>query len=155
MSAYLCDNDTFDMLASAACQWNVTAYIGEQQLVGRTDAAVMGSILQAENVRSVNYRYNEQDTPTYSFRRVDYSHFTAVEVLAAIACVRYQSCECPDYSASAGAAVLNAIERAAIRALPGYEDAPREWRREHGEARHRAAVVAFYEAKMTAGGVRL
>lgn len=153
MSAYIVADDTIDMLASAASLYNVTINLeaGARVLNGRTATAAIAAALHAENVRSVNHLYRES-TPAngYEFRRVPAEAFTAVEVLAAVAGLRYQSCEHPEYWTSDAAEILNVIERAAIRNLPGFTDAPREWTREQGD-RNLAALRAQY-ATTTGGG---
>jgi hypothetical protein len=148
MSAYIVADDTIDMLASAASLWNVTINLSsDRRLNGRTDTAAIAAALHTENVRSVNHLYRES-TPAngYRFSRVVAEAFTAVEVLAAAAGLRYQSCEHPEYFTSDAAEVLNVIERAAIRNLPGYSDAPREWTREQGE-KNLGALRAQYATK--------
>lgn len=152
MSAYIVHDETIDMLASAAALYNVTINLsGDRRLNGRTDTPKIAKILHAENVKSVNHLYRESTSAdAYAFTRVTSESFTAVEVLAAAAGLRYQSCEHPEYFTSDAAEVLNVIERAAIRNLPGFADAPREWTREQGE-RNLAALRAQYA---TTGGGR-
>jgi hypothetical protein len=147
MSAYIVNDDTIDMLASAASLYNVTINLdadGARVLNGRTATAKIAAMLHAENVKSVNHKYGDT-TPAngYEFTRVVAEAFTAVEVLRAASGLRYQSCEHPDYWTSDAAEILNVIERAAIRKLPGFDDAPREWTREQGE-KNLAALRAAY-----------
>lgn len=152
MSAYIVHDDTIDMLASAAALYNVTITLaGDRRLNGRTDTRKIAKILHAENVRSVNHLYRETTSAdVYAFTHVAAEAYTAVEVLRAASGLRYQSCEHPEYHASDAAAVLETIERAAIRNLPGFDDAPREWTREQGE-RNLEALRARYA---TTGGGR-
>lgn len=153
MSAYIVADDTIDMLASAAALYNVTINLegGARRLNGRTDTRKIAMLLHVENVKSVNHLYKTAaPSDVYAFTRVAAEAFTGVEVLAAIAGLRYQSCEHPAYWTSDAAEVLNGIERAAIRHLPGFADAPREWTREQGE-RNLAALRAQHA---TTGGGR-
>lgn len=144
MSAYVVNPDTIDMLASAAARWNITVQTDAETVYnGRTSAAAIASLLHAENVKSVNYRYCENSDASHDYRPVVADAFTAVEVMRAASGLRYQSCEHPDYQESPAAMVLDAIERAAIRNLPGYDDAPREWTRAHGERNLAALRAAF------------
>lgn len=96
----------------------------------------VGRILWAENLRSINYRYpdtltNRADMPgnmdevteDYRFRPIAVS-VEAVNVLSVAACLEYQSCESDDWSETVACAILKALCRAAIRHLPGYDDAP-------------------------------
>lgn len=91
----------------------------------RENAEHVGAMLTAENRRSVDHRYDEEELEDwYEFlaydRRID-----PVQVLKAIACYRYQSCEHPEWQDSEANAFCNALEHAAINALPGYDAA--EW----------------------------
>ena len=120
MSAYIVHDETIDMLASAAALYNIAVDVdaGARRLNGRTDTAKIAKMLHAANVASVNHLYREStDADVYAFTRVTAEEFTAVEVLAAAAGLRYQSCEHPEYFTSDAAEVLNVIERAAIRML--------------------------------------
>lgn len=148
MSAYIVHDDTIDLLASAAALYNITVDVdgGARRLNGRTDTRKIAAMLHEANVRSVNVKYNENTSAAdYAFTRVVAEAFTAVEVLAAVAGLRYQSCEYAGYFESDAARILDVIERQAIRNLPGFVDAPREWTREHGERNleaYRARVLA-------------
>lgn len=85
----------------------------------------LGEALLAANVASVNYRYKEQGgVPVFQYKPQKVP--SAVEVLKLLDCLEYQSCERPDYLDKEGAFwLLQAIRRAAIRVLPGYEEAQR------------------------------
>ena len=92
------------------------------------NAGEVGRMLWAENHRSVSYRYHEtQTTPEYEYvhpyhaRRID-----PVQVLKAIDCYEYQSCECPDWRSSEAWDFCDSLRSAAIAALPGYDAA--EWK---------------------------
>jgi hypothetical protein len=85
----------------------------------------VGGMLWAENHRSVSYRYDEaQATPEYSYtvpyraRRLD-----PVQVLKAIRCYEYQTCECPDWDETEAWEFCDSLRHAAIAALPGYDAA--------------------------------
>ena len=47
-----------------------------------------------------------------------------VEVIKLCHCLAYQSCEYDGWTRSSARVILRAIEKEAIRRLPGYEDAP-------------------------------
>ncbi len=95
-----------------------------------------GAMLWNENVRSVRYRYPDSDgnnlpgpvglTPgmvdTYRFEALA-QPLTPVEVLMALAGYEYQSCEHPEWATSRAHAFCGALRRAAIDALPGYDEA--------------------------------
>jgi len=147
MSAYICHEDTINLIASAAARYDVTCYTRPEMvripdeaaksecLRGRANAEAMARCLYAENVYSVNYRYRETNTGDWhTFRSIDLDglcctpHHPALVVLASIRCLRYQSCEGPDYAQSFAAALLDSIEAACIRKLTS--DLPWGWTRE-------------------------
>lgn len=140
MSAFVCDFATFDYLATAARQWRLQVHnlyhpdLPSGDLHAVTQADRLAEILYAENLRSVLYRYpddTKESAPgnvaelaiTYRFRPV-MTVIKPVIVLKALHCVRYQSCECPDYETTVAWKILEALESEAIRHLPGYDDAP-------------------------------
>lgn len=74
-------------------------------------------------IRSVNYRYDEDDwEPPYLFRPLPGTP-DALVVLKAIDCLEYQSCEHPGWLDSEARVFYQALRRAAITELPGYSDA--------------------------------
>lgn len=83
------------------------------------------SVLYAENVRSVNARYQD-DTPAHGFvfRFVRVEHLRPVDIIKACHGYAYQACDTNDWEQSEAFAMVQAIEQAAIRALPGYDDSP-------------------------------
>lgn len=85
-------------------------------------AGFVGAMLLAENQRSVNHRYDEDDLEEpYLFREVR-GPFDPVVVLKAISCFEYQACEHQEWAKSEAKQFCNALRHAAIAALPGYED---------------------------------
>ena len=105
----------------------------------------IGTMLTAENVRSVAYRYpGETRLPgTYPNGEGDwiapYVHDpyrrrigqpSAVQVLKAIGCYEYQSCESPDWEQSEAFAFCDALRRSLIHCLDGYDAAPWSWEAE-------------------------
>jgi hypothetical protein len=152
MSAYLCADDTFDFLASAALRYgrgcrlgaaqpgmpDVPALLaagvlaGERATIRPDETETIAQILRAENVRSLRIRYqNRADeligAPRYAYRSVRSDLLDAVAVIKSCDCLEYQSCEADDYRETLAYQVLSAIRRAAMRALPRYEDAPWGW----------------------------
>jgi hypothetical protein len=155
MSAFLCDDDTFDLIASFAVQQHRdtngdTARLDAPDLkqlialgiieeydprIQWYDGQQIGAILHCENVRSLGARYGSNAAESwdlaapYIFRQVAATEIDPVVVLKSIACLQYQSCEADDYEKTIAYALLMRIERAAIRAIPGYEAAPWGWTR--------------------------
>ena len=153
MSAFMCDADTFDYLATfASVQQHSSVYrlrgAIDLSLLVKTeiliepcadelrasDAATIAAVLRRANALSVIARYGEKatdmlDPELYTFRYVPPEAVLAVEVLKSIACLRYQSCEVSYYDQTAGGLLLAQIEQDAIAALPGYGPAPWGWTR--------------------------
>ena len=71
----------------------------------------------------MNYRYSENDVvPGYVYQRTQ-EPVSPVRALKFIQCLRYQSCETPDWEDTEAAALLDRLQIDIIRMLPGYEDA--------------------------------
>jgi len=143
MSAFLCETDTFDLLASAIERLNIRVETPTRTFYGRSSARVLAQILRDENLASLQYKYNdEEDAPAYSPEFVDLDMVGLertggwmVVVLAAIRCVQYQSCERPDYATSVAAHILQQLQQAVIRQMIEDANAPWEWTRRHEAAR--------------------
>ena len=111
---------------------------GAENLPPRELAAIYANVLYAENVRSVGARYPEDtfESMPGPIDKPEQIHITArdetlaiyrlkpVEILKMCDCLEYQSCETDDWETTVACRLWNAIRRAAIRALSGYEDAP-------------------------------
>ena len=83
----------------------------------------LGTVLKAQNYRSVNYRYDENE-PVEEFRLDPRApSLEPVAILQACACYDYQACETPDYEETEAWAIVDAIRFWAIKALPGYDEA--------------------------------
>lgn len=112
------------------------------------------TVLAQECYRSVRARYptgplpgpiTAEDGPvTCTLPQSHYATLSPVDVLKALASYGYQSCETDDYEASEAYALVRAIEKAAIRALPGFEASP-AW-----EVTYTAREQAQVEAKARA-----
>ncbi len=89
MSAFICSDKQFAVVAKAL----FASPTAQQQFA---DA------LKRENIKSVNYRYNEKTR----FRKVnldaatnkDVAMYDGNDLLCLLTCIDYQSCEHPDYS---------------------------------------------------------
>lgn len=90
----------------------------------------VATMLHQENVRSVFGRYGDSASdfgPPHEFsaREIERAPvLTPVEVLKAVGCLRYQSCEHEEWEGSNAERFLRAVEASAIAALPGYDAAP-------------------------------
>lgn len=157
MSAYVVSTDTIDVLVAAADRWRVT-FMNENQasMHACTYRDEAGQLLLDENVRSVNCRYEQEDAAEkYRYNSIDLDRAAvgmpvAVLILQSVRCLRYQSCESPDYYDTRAARFLDSIEKAAINILTGTYDAPwgftRDWMNEKINA-SKAKIAAQFEAR--------
>jgi hypothetical protein len=104
----------------------LTALKAARREVNSENAETWGATLLAENRRSVNHRYDEDEIEApYTF--TEYAgHINPVAILSAISCYEYQACEHPGWKASEAHDFCEALRREMIRQLPGYGSAPWE-----------------------------
>jgi len=130
MSAYLVSDYHINVLVTWAAQQHgmsaVSYYWEGKRRDVRESPRRIASVLFAENVRSVNARYKQCDDPAgfkYKPVALGYTSLKAIDIIKACHCLHYQSCETSDWQETEAFAILEGIERAAVCALPGYEDA--------------------------------
>ena len=92
-----------------------------------TTLDAVAEILRAENARSVAYRYGEEPSTETVRAEMRPPRLGPVAILKMLACLEYQSCECPDYRESAAHQLIERLRVLAISELDGYEDAPWEY----------------------------
>lgn len=130
MSAHQCSPAHIAQLAALATETWEAGFPGVFQA---TPEATF-KLLWDENARSVAYLYKEKPEAAPSMPRLASSAnpiawrrdpaFVA-KVLKAVHAYEYQSCEHPEWPTSRAYEICDAMKKAAIRLLPGYEDA--EW----------------------------
>jgi hypothetical protein len=103
-------------------------YINRHQIlhkfVTQDEAEAIGRLWMAENVKSVNNRYSEDDIePLYCFSRIDVSHITPIQFIKLLDCLEYQSCEHDDYRESEAYIMLSRYRYGAIGMIEGYQSA--------------------------------
>lgn len=104
-------------------------------------ATLYANVMYAENIRSVSARYPNDsfdDLPglvekprsieitSRDFINPQYK-LKSVSILKMCSCLEYQSCETDDWESTVAYRLIDSIRAAAIRSLPGYEDAPWEF----------------------------
>ncbi|ART74333.1 hypothetical protein BTO20_37560 (plasmid) [Mycobacterium dioxanotrophicus] len=105
-----------------ALRWNTATVAGELQ---PETASTVGQMLLDENIASVAHLHNEPPAPEiYKYRPPAQRGWTNVELLNALHCYRYQSCEHPDWEGSEAQAFTEALEARLIHRLPGYSSGP-------------------------------
>lgn len=124
MSAYVVNQNHISAIVRWACRNNVVVHFGNPTRSLRAgQEQEMAEILLAENVRSVNYRYAENEPPPAISYNPSAPAMSAIEVIKACQCLEYQSCEHPGWEESPACEILLAIQREAIKHLPGYSEA--------------------------------
>lgn len=86
-------------------------------------AGMIGAMLLAENQRSVNFRYGEDEIEPVYVHGPDARLYSIVEVLVALDGYEYQAGEHPEWATSEAAYFCDALRRSLVRALPGYDAA--------------------------------
>lgn len=152
MSAYVCSEKHIKALAVFAATRNGSGWRVDPRYVQLLTsdpvpteiscdyeiATAYAELLYRENIRSVSARYpndNWEDLPGPNDKpdHMEVSKFDClrrdirldpVTALKLCDCLEYQSCETDDYAERPAYNLLNMIRRAAIRELPGYDDAP-------------------------------
>jgi len=111
---------------------------GLHNLTSAAIASFYADVLYKENIRSVGHRYPGDTLESMPGlinkpEHIEISHndmtlavyrLKPVQLLKMCDCLEYQSCETDDYRETVAFRLLNAIRRAGIRALAGYEEAP-------------------------------
>jgi hypothetical protein len=135
MSAFICNDSHITAVA---------AYAARNRILGYTDANQIGEMLHAENVRSVNYRYDETTQPSFELCQwAAFHEFSLVQIVKAARCLGYQSCEHPGWQESDACKLLQATTAGhPCHDMPGYDEA--EW-----EIRPPAANAEAEAAGMT------
>lgn len=140
MSAYVCSDAQFKALAIFAVRKDDCGRIhvdpsyvdGARDVAGKTSSIIAtryAAMLLAENVRSVRHRYPDDDG-NYDEVRVSAAEvlntgeLSPVVILKQCANLDYQSCETNDWETTNAFKLLQRIKYAAIRNLPGYDEAP-------------------------------
>jgi hypothetical protein len=127
MSAYIVPDYHINALVSWAANRhgiNVVSYwwAGDRYELRHNEQRI-ASVLYAENVRSVNFRYSESTTASgFRFKNVMTHMLKAVDVIKACHGYIYQACEADDWKDTEARAIINAIEQAAIHSLLGYQN---------------------------------
>jgi hypothetical protein len=148
MSAYICGEKTHKTLAIFAAQRSNGSrnrvnpeYLRRVKAYPNADhaeevASFYADLLYQENIRSVQHRYPQdavdqlpgpivkEPALTVSLSDVCNAKTDPVTVLKLCDCLEYQSCETDDWEETGAFELLERIRKAAIRSLPGYDDAP-------------------------------
>jgi hypothetical protein len=125
MSAFICSDKHVSTIVRFASKTNVVVYSGNPSLrwIVAGNERHTASMLHAENVKSVNYRYLQAAPDGGIVYDPHAPELRPIEVIKACDCLAYQSCEHPEWETSIANELLNEIQRKAVSLLPGYESA--------------------------------
>ena len=123
MSAFICNDDHIGQLAlfhvANRMNWSDDKHSAQE----------IADMLLDANIRSVNYRYDDEDQPTgvpcklpHTLKVTD-----TVHIINMCGCLDYQSCELPDWKETDAYELLQGIRETAIRNLNGMDNAPWEY----------------------------
>lgn len=108
MSAYVMNDDEINTIVSyfvptGAAEDGAWLRLGESEwnYLSKESAPKVAAILMAENVRSVNAKYGENGANPYVFKYLPEAHKRDIgEIIGALDCLEYQSCETDDWHTS-------------------------------------------------------
>jgi hypothetical protein len=130
MSAFIVSHAHINALVSAMLDARMSYWTGQDRVyVTRANAEEVGRILLAENVRSVTHRYggrlDDDEQNAAALYRFAYAGRprSPVQLIKAVHCLDYQSCETEDWESSIAWRICQAILANATTKLPGYETA--------------------------------
>lgn len=122
MSAFICSDKHISALVRWASRNNMSFYISNPTRSLRAgDEQEIVDILYAENVKSVNYRYHENDPTTGCVYDPNAPLLAPVEVVKLAQSLAYQSCEHDEWELSDAFKIVEALKSAAVNKLAGYE----------------------------------
>lgn len=124
MSAFIVSDNHINAIVS----WASANGYGRRMMTAELQAT--GSMLMAENCKSVGNRYADEHTKAscadalkmYRYK-LDTRNRSAVEIIKACDCLAYQSSESQDWQTSDAKRFLDEVKQRAISKLAGYTDA--------------------------------
>ena len=124
MSAFIVSDSHINALVRYASRHNVRVFHSKPLTAFRVqdNEQEAASLLLDENVKSVNYRYRDNEVMSITYD-MGAPILTAIQAIKAAQCLRYQSCEHSDYEDSIAFKLVEAIITDAIPRLDGYEQA--------------------------------
>ncbi len=139
MSAFVVEKELIDFLLSfmassrdaqvfvrSRTHWVRDWYAIADHATGEREIDRIGHILHAENVRSVNHRYRQDDRPDdYRFEEHGAAlalqgTALAAQLVKAVDCLDYQSCETNDWEQSDAWRILQDIRARIWKTVPGF-----------------------------------
>jgi hypothetical protein len=112
-------------MSIAWCEWEPA----HRRVLTTETTGRVGAMLWAENARSVNHRYvEEQWEPPYAYDAIPHAPGSVdpLDVLEAVARYEYQSREHPGWAISEARLFCAALTKRAVETLLDHRDAPRD-----------------------------
>lgn len=124
MSAFTVTNTHINALVRYASRNKVSVYHSNptMRLNVSGHEQEVAELLLNTNIKSVNYRYSEKESGYIEYDR-GAPILSAIQAIKAAQCLRYQSCEHPEYEGSIAERLIEAIISDAIPRLEGYNEA--------------------------------
>jgi len=138
MSAYVVDRGHINFMIHAAkagrnrpLRWR-SPNIDRHRKIEDEHLDMLGTMLWEENIKSVMFRYPGDDRlnlPGPIGESFDFSYkfmhlgFNPIDVIKAVHCYVYQSCEHPGWEESEARNFVESLEAKYVRMFDGYEDA--------------------------------
>lgn len=94
----------------------------EYNYLNADNSAKVAAILMAENVRSVNARYNDEGSNPYEFEYLPRARKLPVgNIIGALDCLEYQSCETDDWHESNAWEIICSLRKHLLKVIAESE----------------------------------
>ncbi len=123
MSAFILGNEHISTIVNYAMVHKLRFYKTSEDPASLMSTEEIGQYLVDENRRSVNKRYRANAVPSVFTFIQPVGLAPAIQILKAISCYDYQSCENEDYTLSRAWRICNIISKTALKNIQGYNEA--------------------------------
>ena len=122
MSAFIVSDTHINALVRYASRRKISVSYGNPTIRLNVECheQQVSQLLLDENVKSVNYRYRDNEVMSITYDR-GAPVLTAIQAIKAAQCLRYQSCEHDGFEDSIASKLIEAIIADAIPRLEGYD----------------------------------
>lgn len=127
MSAYIMGDQEINEIVSYFIHTRHTIHgegawlrMGESEwnYLNAENAPKVAAILKAENIRSVNAKYGENESPAYVFEYSPTAHKRPVgNIIGALECYEYQACETNDWHTSLAHEIVNGLRKHLLKEI--------------------------------------
>lgn len=129
MSAYILNDDEINTIVSYFIDPNhgldSAPYLkigNSYEYLNAENSAKVASILMAENIRSVNSRYNESTANSYEFEYLPQARKLPVgNIIGALDCLEYQSCETDDWHTTNAWEIICGLRKHLLKVIAEQE----------------------------------